>query len=77
MPRKLTQKEASDYFKAMGFELLTTYNGSTSKVLVRCMEGDKFETTYKNINKTPKCPVCKQREQIKYVKDELKKRDFY
>lgn len=48
MPRKLTQKEASDYFKAMGFELLTTYNGSTSKILVRCMEGDKFETTYKN-----------------------------
>lgn len=76
MPRKFTQKEAKVQFKNLGFNLLSQYNGITSKVILSCRNKHIFETTYKNIKKTPTCKECKKENTLIYVRSILKENGF-
>lgn len=76
MPRKFTQKESKVQFENLGFNLLSQYNGITSKVRLSCRNKHIFETTYKNIKKNPTCKECKKENTLIDVRSILKENGF-
>ena len=63
MPKKLTRNEVCDYLNNINLELIGEYRGFCENILLKCNKGHIFESTFKNIKKTQKCPICEKEHQ--------------
>lgn len=58
--RKLTHEEVKKYIESFGYELLSEYKDSTTKITVRCEKHhEPYSVKWGNFKTGKRCPHCK------------------